>query len=77
VGRRKENNEKYEKENERVMKPTWSTIYLQFIELNLLSVSGLLVAHRQEVAMYICDSWYVLYVLVYCRRARCLLLMGY
>jgi hypothetical protein len=32
-------------------------------------VSGLLVAHRQEVAMYICNKWYVLYVLVDCRRA--------
>jgi hypothetical protein len=28
-----------------------------------LHVSGLLVAHHQEVAMYICDNWYVLYVL--------------
>jgi hypothetical protein len=28
-----------------------------------LYVSGLLVAHHQEVTMYICDSWYVLYVL--------------
>jgi hypothetical protein len=27
-------------------------------------VSGLLVAHHQEIAMYICDNWYVLYVLV-------------
>jgi hypothetical protein len=34
-----------------------------------LRASGLLVAHHQEVAMYICDSWYVLYVLVDCRRA--------
>jgi hypothetical protein len=25
-----------------------------------LHVSGLLVAHQQEVAMYICDNWYVL-----------------
>jgi hypothetical protein len=31
-----------------------------------LHVSGLLVAHHQEVAMYVCDSWYVLYVLVDC-----------
>jgi hypothetical protein len=29
-----------------------------------LHVSGLPVAHHQEVAMYMCDSWYVLYVLV-------------
>jgi hypothetical protein len=29
-----------------------------------LHVSGLLVAHHQEVTVYICDSWYVLYVLV-------------
>jgi hypothetical protein len=32
-----------------------------------LPVSGLLVAHHQEVTMYICDNWYVLYVLVDCR----------
>jgi hypothetical protein len=32
-------------------------------------VSGLLVAHHQEVTMYICDNWYVLYVLADCRRA--------
>jgi hypothetical protein len=31
-----------------------------------LHVSGLLVAHHQEVAMYICDNWYVLYVLFDC-----------
>jgi hypothetical protein len=34
-----------------------------------LSVSVLLVAHHQEITMYICDNWYVLYVLVDCRRA--------
>jgi hypothetical protein len=34
-----------------------------------LHVSRLLVAHHQEVTMYICDNWYVLYVLVDCRRA--------
>jgi hypothetical protein len=28
-----------------------------------LYVSGLLVAHHQEVTMYICDNWYVLYVI--------------
>jgi hypothetical protein len=33
----------------------------------LLHVSGLLAAHHQEVTMYICDSWYALYVLVDCR----------
>jgi hypothetical protein len=32
-----------------------------------LHVSGFLVAHHQEVAMYICDNWYVLYILVHCR----------
>jgi hypothetical protein len=26
-----------------------------------LHVSGLVVAHHQEVTMYICDNWYVLY----------------
>jgi hypothetical protein len=30
-------------------------------------VSGLLVAHHHEVPMYICDNWYVLYVLVDCQ----------
>jgi hypothetical protein len=30
-----------------------------------LHVSGLLIAHHQEEAMYICDNWYVLYVVVY------------
>jgi hypothetical protein len=34
-----------------------------------LNVSGLLVAHHQEAAMYICDSWYVLYGLVDCQLA--------
>jgi hypothetical protein len=33
-----------------------------------LHVSGLLVAHHQEVTIYICDTWYVLYVLGDCRR---------
>jgi hypothetical protein len=33
-----------------------------------LHVSGLLVAYHQEVTMYVCDNWYVLYVLVDCRR---------
>jgi hypothetical protein len=32
----------------------------------LLHVSGLLVAHHQEVAMYICVNWYM-YVLIDCR----------
>jgi hypothetical protein len=31
-------------------------------------VSAVLVAHHQEVRVYICDNWYVLYVLVDCRR---------
>jgi hypothetical protein len=34
-----------------------------------LHVSGLLVAHNQELKMYICNSWYVLYVLVDCHGA--------
>jgi hypothetical protein len=33
-----------------------------------LHVSGLLVAHHQEVVMYICNNWYVVYVLVNCQR---------
>jgi hypothetical protein len=32
-----------------------------------LHVSGLLVAYHQEVTMYICDTCYVLYVLVDCQ----------
>jgi hypothetical protein len=35
----------------------------------ILHVSGLLVAHHQEVAMYLSDDWYVLYVLVDCLLA--------
>jgi hypothetical protein len=35
-----------------------------------LHVSGLLIAHHQEVTMCIHDNWYVLYVLLYCWRAR-------
>jgi hypothetical protein len=35
-----------------------------------LHVSGLLVAHHQEVAIHICNNWYVLYVLFDYRRAR-------
>jgi hypothetical protein len=30
-------------------------------------VSGLLVARHQEVTMYICNKWYVMYVLVVCQ----------
>jgi hypothetical protein len=35
-----------------------------------LFVSGLLVAHHQDVTMYICNKWYVLYVLVNCQLAN-------
>jgi hypothetical protein len=35
----------------------------------LLHVSGLLVAHHQEITMCICDNRYVLYALVDLRRA--------
>jgi hypothetical protein len=34
-----------------------------------LHVSSLLVANHQEVTMYICDSWYMLYILVNCWQA--------
>jgi hypothetical protein len=34
-----------------------------------LHVPGLLVAHNQQVTMYICNSCYVLYVLVDCQLA--------
>jgi hypothetical protein len=37
------------------------SVYLVSIPVH---VSGLLVAHHQEVTMYICSKWYVLYVLV-------------
>jgi hypothetical protein len=37
----------------------------------LLHISGLLVAHHQEVAMYVCDSWCVLYILVDCHGGLC------
>jgi hypothetical protein len=40
-----------------------SSVYSVTIPLH---VSGLLVAHHQEVTMYICDNWYVL---VNCQRA--------
>jgi hypothetical protein len=39
-----------------------------------LHISGFLVAHHQEVTMYICDHWYVLYVLVDCRCVWTLIL---
>jgi hypothetical protein len=38
-----------------------SSIYSVTIPLH---VSGLIVAHHQEVTMYICKNWHVLYVLV-------------
>jgi hypothetical protein len=36
-----------------------------------LHVWGLLVAHHQEVTMYICDNLYVLYVVVDCQYNTC------
>jgi hypothetical protein len=54
----------------------WVELYLHVCnEVNLYSVttplhvSGLLVAHHQEAAMYKCDSWEVVYVFVDCRQA--------
>jgi hypothetical protein len=44
-----------------------SSVYSVTIALH---VSGLLVAHHQEITMYICNKWYVLYVLVDCQLAR-------
>jgi hypothetical protein len=41
-----------------------SSVYSVTIPLH---VSGPLVAHHQEITMYICDNWYVLCVLVDCR----------
>jgi hypothetical protein len=43
-----------------------SSVYSVTIPLH---VSGFLVAHRQEVTMYICDNWYLMYVLVDCQWA--------
>jgi hypothetical protein len=42
-----------------------SSVYSVTIPLH---VSGLLVVHHQEIAMYMCDEWYVLCFLVECRR---------
>jgi hypothetical protein len=43
-----------------------SSVYSVTITLH---VSGLLVVHRQEVIMYICNKWYVLYGFVDCQLA--------
>jgi hypothetical protein len=43
-----------------------SSVYSVAIPLH---ITGLLVAHHQEVTMYICDNWYVLYILVDCQLA--------
>jgi hypothetical protein len=44
--------------------------YLSYSVTTPLHVSGLLVVHHQEVTMYICNSWYVLYVSVDCQLAH-------
>jgi hypothetical protein len=44
-----------------VMKPTWCTMYVCLFRHYTLHVSGLLVAHHQEVTIYVCNNWYVLY----------------
>jgi hypothetical protein len=41
-----------------------SSVYSVTIPLHVL---GLLIAHHQEVTMYICNKWYVLYVLLHCQ----------
>jgi hypothetical protein len=43
-----------------------SSVYSVTIPLH---VSSLLVAHQQEVTMYICNKWYMLYVIVDCQLA--------
>jgi hypothetical protein len=43
-----------------------SSVYSVTIPLH---VSDLLVAHHQEVTFYICNKWYVLYVLADCQLA--------
>jgi hypothetical protein len=42
-----------------------SSVYSVTIPLH---VSGLLVTHHQEVTVYICNSWYVVYILVDCQQ---------
>jgi hypothetical protein len=61
--------------NETSLRHYLSSIYSVTIPQH---VSGLLVAHHPEVTMYkyICNKWYVLYVLVYCQLAWSSLLMG-
>jgi hypothetical protein len=44
-------------------------LFLVYSVTITLRVSGWLVAHHQKLTMYICENWYVLYVLVDCRRA--------
>jgi hypothetical protein len=46
-----------------------SSVYSVTIPLH---VSGLLVAHHQEVTMYMRNSWYVLYVLVDSMEVHCI-----
>jgi hypothetical protein len=53
--------------NETNLMHSLSSFYLVTITLR---VSGLPVAYYQEVAICICDNWYVLYALVECRRDR-------
>jgi hypothetical protein len=43
-----------------------SSVYSVTISLH---ISGLLFAYHQKVTMYICNNWYVLYVLVDCQLA--------
>jgi hypothetical protein len=47
--------------NETNMMHSLCLVYLVTIPLH---VSGLLVAHRQVVTVYMCDSWYMLCILV-------------
>jgi hypothetical protein len=43
-----------------------SSVYSVTIPLH---VSGLILTNHQEITMYVCNNWYVLYVLVDCRPA--------
>jgi hypothetical protein len=52
--------------NETTLIHSLASVYSVTIPLH---VSGLLVAHHQEVTVYICDTWYVLYILVDCQLA--------
>ena len=55
------------------MKPTWCTIYSQYISLILFMTStclGTLQVHHQEEQLYLCDTWYLLFCIAGCLVCR-------